>query len=142
MCRKIGAYRRYQLGGSGRVVLCLLGGNLLHRWVSWDSGPAWLSFAPSRMVCSSLVVRWDLTVGLCSNDHLTRLLVTFIADLYNNVYCLSSSLRQLTRGTLQFRVFLEQSLMGLRKFAPQFFHKNILPSKFSLQILLARCFLQ
>ena len=33
------------------------------------------------------VVRWDLTVVLCldladaSNDHLTRLLVTFFADL-------------------------------------------------------------
>ena len=26
----IGAYRRYQLGGSGRVILCLLGGTLLH----------------------------------------------------------------------------------------------------------------
>ena len=29
----------------------------------------------------SLVVRWDLTVGIRSNDHLTRLLVTFFADL-------------------------------------------------------------
>ena len=31
--------------------------------------------------CARTVVRWDLTVGIRSNDQLTRLLVPFFADL-------------------------------------------------------------
>ena len=73
----IGAYRRYQLGGSGRVMLCLLGGTLLAYglYINFQLG-LWaclvdeLCSAPSsRMVCSLL---WsDLTFGVRRDDHLT-----------------------------------------------------------------------
>ena len=47
---------------------------------SWDCGPAWLSFAPSRngLFVVSRSSRWGLTVGIRPFDHLhvTRLLKT------------------------------------------------------------------
>ena len=48
---------------------------------SWDCGPAWLSFAPSRNGLFVVGSRRDLTVGISPFDHLTRLLMTFFADL-------------------------------------------------------------
>ena len=42
---------------------------------------AWLSFAPSRNGLFVVGSRWDLTVGIRPFDHLTRLLMTFFADL-------------------------------------------------------------
>ena len=48
---------------------------------SWDCGPAWLSFAPSRNGLFAVGSCRDLTVGIRPIDHLTRLLMTFFADL-------------------------------------------------------------